>query len=128
MSLGTAIGVLRDVTQSAAALRREGFAACASPFLQVEDVGLSEAETAELIQRHRWLGRTRRLPWSNCLTRSLALCRWARRRGFAPQLVIGTDRQDGDFMAHAWVQVAGREFGRNGYEAMRHGRPTRAES
>jgi transglutaminase-like putative cysteine protease len=44
---------------------------------------------------------------ARCLTRSLVLTRLLARRGIPAKLVIGT-RTDPDFIAHAWVEQAGR--------------------
>jgi len=50
----------------------------------------------------------RYLPFaSNCLDRSLALCRLLRRRGIAARLRIGARKEGEHLQAHAWVEVDG---------------------
>jgi hypothetical protein len=66
----------------------------------------------ELIASRR-LGRavTRLLAWlpgdTRCLVRSLVLVRLLARRGVPAKLIIGT-RSKPEFLAHAWVEVAGQ--------------------
>lgn len=74
----------------------------------------------------RWLGPTRgasranpavwarcvrrigtRWPGSQCLDQSLALASLLRDQGVDAILLIGADRQGGQVMSHAWVEVAG---------------------
>jgi len=50
----------------------------------------------------------RHLPFTtNCLDRSLALWWLLRRRGIAADLRIGGRKQNGQFQAHAWVELDG---------------------
>jgi hypothetical protein len=42
-----------------------------------------------------------------CLPQALAVYGTIRRRGLAPQLRIGVRKVDGNFEAHAWVELAG---------------------
>lgn len=53
------------------------------------------------------LDASRVLPWSTCLTRSLALCRRLRRQGLAPALRLGS-LTGVRFRAHAWVELGGK--------------------
>jgi hypothetical protein len=43
-----------------------------------------------------------------CLPRSLTLHIWLRREGIPSDLCIGVHRLDGEFTAHAWVELDGR--------------------
>lgn len=52
-----------------------------------------------------------RWPHSRCLDQSLALASLLRERGSSATLVIGADRQGGQVMAHAWVEVDGVALG-----------------
>lgn len=48
--------------------------------------------------------------WRNtCLFRSVAECAIRREYGMSARIGIGVDRQDGDVVAHSWVEVAGRD-------------------
>ena len=78
------------------------------------------ATPVNLARRHRWLSRTRYLPWSTCLSRSLALGRYARAAGLDAELRLGGSLEQGRFGAHAWLRVGDEEFGRNGFEALEH--------
>ncbi len=51
----------------------------------------------------------RLVPWrANCLVRSLAACRWLRRRGLMPDFRLDVRRQGDDtLVAHAWVECSG---------------------
>jgi hypothetical protein len=44
---------------------------------------------------------------NNCLRRSLVLWFLLRQRGIVAELMIGARKSDGEFQAHAWVQLAG---------------------
>ncbi len=46
-----------------------------------------------------------------CLRQSLLLYGLLRRKGLAPELLIGVDRQSDAFTAHAWVQLGGAALG-----------------
>jgi hypothetical protein len=47
-----------------------------------------------------------------CLVRSVALSRMLEQRGIAGGLVrVGVRRRDGEFLAHAWVELAGETLG-----------------
>jgi hypothetical protein len=47
-----------------------------------------------------------------CLVRSVALSRMLERRGITGGLVrVGVRRRDGEFLAHAWVELAGETLG-----------------
>lgn len=48
-----------------------------------------------------------RWPGSRCLDQSLALASLLREQGVDAILLIGADRQGGELMSHAWVEVAG---------------------
>lgn len=56
--------------------------------------------------------RVLRLPYigGTCLPRSLALAEVLQRQGLAPVVVIGVGSRDGQFSAHAWVEVSGRRI------------------
>lgn len=44
---------------------------------------------------------------TNCLERSLVLCRQLQRRGLPAELQIGARKNHGKFEAHAWVEMGG---------------------
>ena len=44
---------------------------------------------------------------ATCLRQSLLVYWWLRRRGLAPELKIGVQRNDGALDAHAWVELDG---------------------
>lgn len=44
---------------------------------------------------------------TNCLDQSMALCWMLRRRGAPAELRFGARKQEGQFEAHAWVEVGG---------------------
>lgn len=46
-------------------------------------------------------------PWMNalCLPRALAAHAMLRRRGITSRLCVGVAREDGDVIAHAWIEV-----------------------
>ena len=47
-----------------------------------------------------------------CLVRSVALSRMLEKRGIEGAMVrVGVRRQDGEFLAHAWVEYAGQTLG-----------------
>lgn len=43
----------------------------------------------------------------NCLSRSLALAWWLRRRGIVTELKLGTEILEGRLQAHAWLELQG---------------------
>lgn len=47
------------------------------------------------------------VPWANCLKKSLVLWWLLRRQGIASNLQIGVRREQGNFVAHAWVEYEG---------------------
>ena len=53
-------------------------------------------------------------PRPTCLRQSLVLYELLKQQGQDARLMIGTTMQRGDFQAHAWVEVDGREFGGEG--------------
>ncbi len=109
------------VTSTAIRLRYRGLEAAAGRFVDVPESapgGAPASDDGVIDRRYRALLRTHRLPWSTCLTRSIALCMFAAARDRTPKLVIGT-RRDGDGLAaHAWVSFGGRSWGEDGHEAM----------
>jgi len=48
---------------------------------------------------------------ANCLRQSLLTYLLLRRQGFCPALQLGARRQDGQFDAHAWVELEGQALG-----------------
>jgi len=50
---------------------------------------------------------------ATCLRQSLLVYGWLRRRGFAPELVLGVRKQESAFDAHAWVELEGRALGQS---------------
>lgn len=63
------------------------------------------ADPAEWARCVRRIGA--RWPGSKCLDQSVALASLLRERGIDAILLIGADRQGGQVMSHAWVEVAG---------------------
>ena len=61
---------------------------------------------AELVNQAAW----QVLPEGNCLTRSIYLQWWLRRRGVRTDLRIGVQRRDGKIHAHAWVEYLGNSL------------------
>ena len=49
--------------------------------------------------------------WTNCLKKSLVLCYLLRCQGIAAQLQIGARLEQGQFLAHAWVEYQGFVMG-----------------
>ncbi|HEX6900575.1 MAG TPA: lasso peptide biosynthesis B2 protein [Thermoanaerobaculia bacterium] len=71
-----------------------------------EEVARLAWATAAAARRHLYPMR--------CLPRALCL-RWLLgRRGFAAELRIGVTREDGELLAHAWVEREGRPVGEEG--------------
>jgi len=70
-------------------------------------VGQPEVEFAHAITRWQ-AAAARHLPVrTNCLDRSLTLWWLLRRRGVASELRIGGRKENGQFEAHAWVELHG---------------------
>ncbi len=46
---------------------------------------------------------TMRLPWSNCLSRSIAICAYASKNQYRAQVVIGQQKQGNQLASHAWI-------------------------
>lgn len=67
----------------------------------------------ELDQVWRKFLRTSRLPWSSCLSRSVAATRYLRSRGVPATLQIGARTENG-FAAHAWIAVGNHRLGTDG--------------
>ena len=65
-----------------------------------------------------------------CLRQSLLVYGWLRRRGFAPELVLGVRKQEGAFDAHAWVELEGRALGQSelAYQPFTAGRRPAAQA
>jgi hypothetical protein len=95
LRLGGFSAALRCYSLSAVEQSRQGRAAARSSGLDPAGVRI-----AFRVLRLPVLGTT-------CLPTSLALARVLRRRGAVPELVIGVASEDGDFSAHAWVEVDG---------------------
>jgi len=92
-------------------LRIQGFRHCATPFLNQQTrtpPRLLKMHDADRV--YQLLLRTQKLPWSSCLTRSLALCDNVSRKGMQACLRIGIAQKSG-FKAHAWVETAHASFG-----------------
>ncbi|MEZ5442409.1 MAG: lasso peptide biosynthesis B2 protein [Lysobacterales bacterium] len=88
-------------------LWRRGFGSTAAPWLSTADSEDWPAAAATL----RRLRRASRWSRSHCLPRALALLVCAARRGRRGQLVLGTQRRDGQLRAHAWVRFGSVEYG-----------------
>ena len=95
------------VTAAALSLRIRGFARSCSSLLTLPDAGVrTTMDVQALITAYR---RTDgRLPWSTCLTRSLALCRTLRRARLPAALRLGVSKQGTGLHAHAWVELDGQ--------------------
>jgi hypothetical protein len=50
---------------------------------------------------------------ATCLRQSLLVYGWLRRRGLAPELVLGVRKLDASFDAHAWVELEGVALGQS---------------
>lgn len=76
---------------------------------RARDAGCDEQAAAGWQRRARALRRVgARLPGVNCLSRSLCLWCWMRRRGLDPDLRIGLRRPAGGAIeSHSWVELDG---------------------
>lgn len=93
------------------ALRREPIAVVLARLREAEAIAAVRPAESSLIASRRLGGAVGRLlallPGdTRCLVRSLVLVRLLARRGIPAKLIIGT-RSKPDFLAHAWVEVAG---------------------
>ena len=110
-ALGSLTAAVAAVSWTALELRWRGFAATCGPYLQEPpafsdvDVGPAACLATRLAQEY---SRTAALPWSSCLTRSIALCRSLWRRDLPAVLRIGAALTTGALQAHAWVELDGR--------------------
>jgi len=92
-------------------LRIQGFRHYAGPFLNRDFNAANRQINVNLTRQiYQQLLRTQRLPWSNCLTRSLALCNHLNKKGHSMCLRIGVTQKNG-FKAHAWVETQHATFG-----------------
>lgn len=106
------------VVQACAALAatRGGLRICGFPrwkaILEALSRAPASAPEASAIPLARTVARmeaaaARHLFRTSCLERSLALWWLLRRRGVSAELRVGARKQDRNFEAHAWVEVAG---------------------
>ncbi len=58
-----------------------------------------------------------RLPWSTCLTRTIAAASRLRRQGYPARLRIGTVNEP-VFSAHAWLEIGDTQWSDNGLDPM----------
>ncbi|MEM9532095.1 MAG: lasso peptide biosynthesis B2 protein [Pseudomonadota bacterium] len=95
------------VTRAALALRLRGFAPVAARLLRRPGGPASGQPGGGEISR-AFLA-TSRLPWSTCLSRSVALARHLRQLGLPAQLRLGAhpEQPARPFQAHAWVELDG---------------------
>jgi Transglutaminase-like superfamily len=76
----------------------------------VESWGTPRRGVALAPGRIAWAVRTaaRPIPGATCLTQALAAAVMLRRGGAAPVVRFGVTREQGDFEAHAWLELDGR--------------------
>lgn len=79
-----------------------------SPFIQADEESLKTAE--QLAQLANIAGRRGAIT-ATCLRQAMLLQYWLRRRGFDAQLKLGARLQEGQFDAHAWVELEGQPLG-----------------
>ena len=95
-----------------ATLRRQPVGELATPAIGAKDVNVARMPEA----RRLALAITRAARFGvfrpQCLARSIALSRMLNERGIHGALVrVGVRRADGQFLAHAWVELAGETLG-----------------
>ena len=95
-----------------ATLRRQPVGELATPAAGAKDVNVARMAEA----RRLALAITRAARFGvfrpQCLARSIALSRMLNERGIQGALVrVGVRRADGQFLAHAWVELAGETLG-----------------
>ena len=95
-----------------ATLRRQPVGELATPAIGAKDVNVARMPEARrlavAITRAARFGVFR----PQCLARSIALSRMLSERGIQGALVrVGVRRADGQFLAHAWVELAGETLG-----------------
>lgn len=95
-----------------ATLRRQPVGELATPAIGAKDVNMARMPEA----RRLALAITRAARFGvfrpQCLARSIALSRMLSERGIQGALVrVGVRRTDGQFLAHAWVELAGETLG-----------------
>ena len=79
-----------------------------SPFIQANAEALKTAE--KLAQLANIAGRRGAIT-ATCLRQAMLLQTWLRRQRLDAQLKLGARLQDGQFDAHAWVELAGKPLG-----------------
>ncbi len=81
-----------------------------SRFIQADDVALESAERLALVAN---IAGRRGAVTATCLRQAMLLQWWLRRRGLDAKLKLGARLQEGQFDAHAWVELEGRALGQN---------------
>ncbi len=105
-SLTSLAAAMFGVSRAALTLRSRGFAAACGSCLVAPPSGAADDGHPERLVRS--YARTAILPWSTCLSRSLALCRALRRRRLPAVMRLGAARDGPGLKAHAWVEMHGR--------------------
>ena len=84
-----------------------------SPVGSPRTVATTDVQAAERMAQLAAIAGRRGAVTATCLRQSMLVYGLLRRRGFAPELVLGVRKLDQSFDAHAWVELEGVALGQS---------------